>query len=168
MRALDDDLKRLAVKAGLDDPLMGYLQARKTLSVGLMASIATDFAELDKTLFEPLQTGLEVNGKKHQVAIEEAPVAKAALRYLWKLCQAEIAPQPAPNSTAPAASGTPGTAAASTKQSVKEISPEKMRELIEHYEGQTIHGQRRVFPQRALFPHLVGDSEQGLPAARLA
>ena len=82
MRAMDDDLKQMAANVGLEADLIEYLRARKATSTGILGSMATNFAEVDAALIDPLANGVDIDGKKHQVAPEDMPVAKAGIRYL--------------------------------------------------------------------------------------
>ena len=154
MRAMEDDLRQLAVKANVDDSMLEYLQARRTVTVGLLANIAKDYTELDTILFTPLEAGFEANGKTHKVEAADIPIAKASLRYLWKLCCDHIsAPHPQP--TPPAGTPTPGTStpnvpSGSGAKAQKELSADTMRDLLKYYEDEKVHGVRRVFPQKML------------------
>ena len=154
MRAMEDDLRQLAAKANVDDGMLEYLQARRTVTVGLLANIAKDYTELDTILFTPLEAGFEANGKTHKVEAADIPIAKASLRYLWKLCCDDIsAPHPRP--TPPAGAPTPGTSTPSVPsgsgtKAQKELSADTMRDLLKYYEDEKVHGVRRVFPQKML------------------
>ena len=150
MRAVEDDLRRLAEKAACDEAMIDYLQARRTISVGLMANIAQDYAELDKVLFSPLEAGLEINGKTHKVTADDAPIAKAGPRYLWKLCCDQIALPSQPTSTAPPTPSGSGPSSSATKSPPKELPADAMRDLLRYYEEAAVHGENRAFPQRML------------------
>ena len=149
MRGMEDDLRQLASKAAVDDSLLEYLQARRTVTVGLLANIAKDYSELDAVLFTPLEIGFEANGKTHKVEPADAALAKASLRYLWKLCCDHIntpqhttsLPTGAPNPGA-STSAAPSGSGAKTQ---KELSADTMRDLLKYYEDEKVHGVRRVF-----------------------
>ena len=154
MRAMEDDLRQLAAKANVDDAMLEYLQARRTVTVGLLANIAKDYTELDTILFTPLEAGFEANGKTHKVEAADIPIAKASLRYLWKLCCDHIS-APHPQLTPPAGATTPGTGtpnvpSGSGAKAQKELSADTMRDLLKYYEDEKVHGVRRVFPQKML------------------
>ena len=87
---MGDDLKQMAANVRLEADLIEYLRARKATFTGILGSMATNFAEVDSALIDPLANGVDIDGKKHQVAPEDMPVAKAGIRYLWKLCHDRV------------------------------------------------------------------------------
>ena len=149
MRAMDDDLQHLAARANLDDELVDYLRARKIVNVGLMASMAKDFDEVDAVIFKPLEAGIDVNGRTYKVEATDAPISKASLRYLWKLCSDTLT-APKPESPGQKPTTPVPNQSSSSKGPLKELPPEVLQKLLQHYEGQKIHGEPRVFPQRML------------------
>lgn len=86
-------------------------------------------------------------GKAFKVADEQADIARASLRYLWKMCHDHIN---AGGSTA-AATPTVASQTSPTQRTMpKEIPADEMKKLIDAYENQQIHGQKRTFPLRQL------------------
>ena len=116
----------------------------------MVASIAKDFEEIDRILVQPLLDGYDDGTKKHQVKQEDAAVTKAAMRYLWRLCESQVSSQ---GSTTPAATPNAGgnaTVTATPKATPKELPPDVLRQLIADYESETVGGRNRIFPQQML------------------
>ena len=150
MPAIDDELLKLADEAGLDATLKEYLQARKTITVGMVASIAKDYEEIDRILVQPLLDGYDDGMKTHKVRQEDAAVTKAAMRYLRRLCETRVSTKgSSPGPTTPAATTTPNTPS-SSKSTPKELPPDVLRQLIADYENETVGGRNRIFPQQML------------------
>ena len=150
MRAIDDELLKLADEAGLDANLKEYLQARKTITVGMVASIAKDYEEIDRILVQPLLDGYDDGMKTHKVRQEDAAVTKAAMRYLWRLCETRVANKgSSPGPVTPTTTATPN-APSSSKSTPKELPPDVLRQLIADYENETVGGRNRIFPQQML------------------
>ena len=149
MRGLNKDLLQLAEEAGVESVVLDYLRARKALSKGILGAMAQNWDEVDQLLVKPLVDGHTHEGVTYKVTEAEATLAKAQIRYLWKVSHDQLA-NPTPASTTPGAPAPSASGQTSSKQPPKELPPEVFRELLAKYEDQMIDGAKREFPQRML------------------
>ena len=149
MRGLNSDLAHIADEAGVDGIVLEYLRARRALSTGVLGSMATNWDEVDAVLVKPLLDGHTIDGVTHQVPEADGPLAKAQIRYLWKMSNDQLEKNTGtPTQTAPAPSS--HNTQTSTKQPPKELPPDVTKDLLAKYEDQKIDGSRREFPHRML------------------
>lgn len=145
------DLQALATQAAVEPHVSAYLAAKKLTSVGVIAASCTEYPEVDDLLFKPFEQGVTIDGTEYKCPPEERMVVRACIRYLWRLCDDQVKQASAGTVlTAPAPPPTPPPASSSGKTAPKEIPPETLRLLIDHYENQMIHGERRQFPIKIL------------------
>ena len=96
---------------------------------------------------KPLEEGHAHDGVTHQVAAEEVTLAKAQIRYLWKIsymtsCPRRAAHQPGQHTTT--------SSPTASKQPPKELPPEVQKAFLAKYEDQEMDGAKREFPPRML------------------
>lgn len=97
MKQMTDELKKVADDAGLDPDVVEYLQARRATSVGIVAAFASGFEEADRLLMDPLEKGFKHEAKEFKVDDAQKAIARASLRFLWKLCREQTQPSPTSN-----------------------------------------------------------------------
>lgn len=146
MRGLNADLLHLAEEAGVDKVVLDYLRAEEPYQ----QSMAKNWEEVDAVLEKPLETGHTVDGVKHQVAEADIPLAKAQIRYLWKISHDQLESTAAGTPTTTQSTPSTTNKAGQSKTPPKELPPDVTRELLAKYEDQKIDGERREFPQRML------------------